>query len=66
MSSLFKNLTQPNFICYCKGSSEKLKELSQPKKIPGNFIEQLNYYTSKGYRVLSMASKIINMDFNSA
>ena len=66
MSSLVKNLTQPNFICYCKGSPEKLKELCQPKTIPANFIEQLNYYTSRGYRVLAMASKIINMDLKSA
>ena len=66
MSSLVKNLTQPNFICYCKGSPEKLKELCQPRTIPANFIEQLNYYTSRGFRVLAMGSKIINMDFNSA
>ena len=66
MSTLVKNLTQPNFICYCKGSPEKLKELCQPKTIPANFIEQLNYYTSRGYRVLAMASKIINMDLKSA
>ena len=63
MSTLVKNLSQPNYICYCKGSPEKLKELCQPNTIPSDFIQQLNYYTSRGYRVLAMGSKIINMDF---
>ena len=66
MSSLVKNLAQPNFTCYCKGSPEKIKELCQPKTIPADFIQQLNYYTSRGYRVLAMGSKIINIDFDHA
>ena len=66
MSSLVKNLSQPNFTCYCKGSPEKIKELCQPKTIPADFVQQLNYYTSRGYRVLAMGSKLINMDFNNA
>ena len=66
MSSLVKNLSQPNFTCYCKGSPEKIKELCQPKTIPADFIQQLNFYTSRGYRVLAMGSKIINMDFDHA
>ena len=66
MSSLVKNLTQPNFTCYCKGSPEKIQELCQPRTIPADFIQQLNFYTSRGYRVLAMGSKIINMDFEHA
>ena len=66
MSSLVKNLTQPNFTCYCKGSPEKIQELCQPRTIPADFIQQLNFYTSRGYRVLAMGSKIINMDFDHA
>ena len=66
MSTLVKNLSQPNFICYCKGSPEKIKELCQAKTIPNDFNEQLNNYTSRGFRVLAMGSKIIQMDFNKA
>ena len=66
MSSISKNLIDSNFICYCKGSPEKIKELCQPKTIPADFVQQLNYYTSRGYRVLAMGSKIINMDYNNA
>ena len=66
MSTLVKNLSQPNFTCYCKGSPEKIKELCQPKTIPQDFNEQLNNYTSRGFRVLAMGSKVIQMDFNKA
>ena len=66
MSSLVKNLIEPYYTCYVKGSPEKMKELCQPKTIPKDFIQQLNYYTSRGYRVLAMGSKIINMDYNHA
>ena len=67
MSTLAKNITQENNImCYCKGSPEKMKELCQQKTIPENFVQQLNYYTSRGYRVLAMGCKIINMDYNHA
>ena len=66
MSTLVKNLNKPNFTCYCKGSPEKLKELCQPKTIPSDFNDQLNHYTSRGYRVLAMGSKVIQMDYNKA
>ena len=66
MSTLVKNLTQDTFTCYVKGSPEKIKELCQPKTIPSDFNEQLNNYTSRGYRVLAMASKVINIDMEKA
>ena len=66
MSTLVKNLNQDNITCYVKGSPEKIKELCQLKTIPSDFNEQLNNYTSRGYRVLAMGSKVINMDINKA
>ena len=66
MSTIAKNMIEPHFTCYCKGSPEKIKELCMPKTIPADFIQQLNYYTSRGYRVLAMGSKIINMNYENA
>ena len=66
MSSLVLNLGKSTFTCYCKGSPEKIKELCQPKTVPKDFNEQLNHYTSRGFRVLAMGSKLINMDFTKA
>ena len=66
MSTIAKNLTNSNYMCYCKGSPEKIKELCLSKTIPDNFNEELNNYTSQGYRVLALASKIIQMDSSEA
>ena len=67
MSTLVKNLNQQQkFTCYVKGSPEKIRELCQPKTIPADFNEQLNYYTCRGFRVLAMASKVININFDKA
>ena len=64
MSVLAKNLIESNYICYCKGSPEKIKELCLPKTIPENFNDELNFFTTKGYRVLALACKNIQMDFS--
>ena len=66
MSTLAKNIYQDNFVCYCKGSPEKIKELCQSSTIPANFNEQLNNYTMRGFRVLAMGAKIIKMDYSQA
>ena len=66
MSTLVKNLTQPNYTCYVKGSPEKMKELCQANTIPADFNEQLNHYASRGYRVLALGSKVIQMDYDKA
>ena len=66
MSTLVENISLGTFTSYVKGSPEKIKELCQPKTIPTDFNEVLNNYTSKGYRVLAMGTKVINMDFDKA
>ena len=66
MSTLVENISLGTFTSYVKGSPEKIKELCQPKTIPSDFNEILNNYTSKGYRVLAMGTKVINMDFEKA
>ena len=66
MSTLVKNMVDTNYLCFCKGSPEKIRELCMEKTIPENFNEELNSYTSQGYRVLALASKVIQMDFSEA
>ena len=63
MTVIGKNLNENYFKAFCKGSPEKIKELCNPSTIPLNFEEVLNSYTTKGYRVLGMAAKSINMNF---
>ena len=64
MTVIGKNLMNKNFMSYCKGSPEKIRELCMPKTIPENFNDKLNYYTSKGYRVLALACKVIEMNIS--
>ena len=62
MSVIGKVSNEPFYKIYCKGSPEKLKNLCINETIPENFDETLNYYTAKGYRVLSLACQFINID----
>ncbi len=66
MTVIAKNLRDKNYLCYCKGSPEKIRELCMDKTIPGDFNQKLNYYTSKGYRVLGLACKTIKMNYDEA
>ena len=63
MTILGKNLNENFFKAYCKCSPEKIRELSDPSTLPLNFDEILNSFTTKGFRVLGMAAKAIDMTF---
>ena len=63
MSVVTKNVNEPYFKCFVKGSPEKIKELCKPISLPPNFNEELNKCTSQGYRVLALGCKIIKMNF---
>ena len=61
MSTVAKHISEENYICFCKGSPEKISELCQRKTIPENFKEILTKYTSKGFRVLGLSCKVMKM-----
>ena len=63
MSVVTKNVNEPYFKCFVKGSPEKIKELCKSNSLPPNFNEELNKCTSQGYRVLALGCKIIKMNF---
>ena len=63
MTIIGKNYNENFFKAFCKGSPEKIRELSDPSTLPLNFDEVLNSFTTKGFRVLGMASKSIEMSF---
>ena len=53
-------LTKENFL-YIKGSPEKMKELSDPKTVPANFDAILDDYTQRGYRVIALGYKKVDL-----
>ena len=63
MSVIVKDVNDQHYKFFCKGSPEKIKELCQPDTIPSDFNEQLIKYTSKGFRVLAMAVKMMKMNY---
>lgn len=63
MSTLTKNVNEPYFKAFCKGSPEKIKEICKPDTIPANFNNILTKYTTKGLRVLALSSKLLKMDY---
>jgi len=66
MSTIVKNIPETNFLCFCKGSPEKISELCNENTLPENFNEVLNKYTSKGFRVLALSCKIMRMTYDQA
>jgi cation-transporting P-type ATPase 13A2 len=63
MSVFAKNYVTNQYTLFVKGSPEKMKELSKPGTVPANFDSILNQYTQKGYRVLGLAYRDINMTY---
>ena len=62
MSIIGKDINENYFKIFCKGSPEKIKQLCLAETIPINFDETLDYYASKGYRLLAMACQFINIE----
>ena len=63
MTVICKNINENYFKVFCKGSPEKVKKLCKPETIPSKFSNTLDYYTSKGFRVLALATRSLNIDF---
>lgn len=63
MSVYVKNYVTNSYQLFVKGSPEKIKELSNAYSLPENFDAVLEDYTQKGYRVIALAYRDINMDY---
>ena len=63
MTVICKNMNENYFKVFCKGSPEKVKKLCRPETIPSKFNITLDFYASKGFRILALASRSLKMDF---
>lgn len=61
-SVVCKNPNDEMYKIFTKGSPEKIQELCRKDTIPDNFMEILNKYTGKGYRVLGMAGNRVKLN----
>ncbi|XP_022123479.2 polyamine-transporting ATPase 13A3 isoform X1 [Pieris rapae] len=46
---------------YCKGAPEMLRTLCRPETVPGNLNEVLSSYAEKGYRVIAMSTRLLEV-----
>eukprot|EP01022_Parablepharisma_sp_SALTPOND_P025544 TRINITY_DN598_c0_g1_i1.p2 TRINITY_DN598_c0_g1~~TRINITY_DN598_c0_g1_i1.p2 ORF type:complete len:979 (+),score=86.34 TRINITY_DN598_c0_g1_i1:10743-13679(+) len=63
MSVIVQNLRDSKYRLFTKGSPEKILELSKPETIPANFMDVLSKYTQKGCRVLALATRPLNINY---
>ena len=63
MTVICKNINENYFKVFCKGSPETIINLCDKNTVPQNFHEILNQYTTKGYRVIGLAAKSLNINF---
>lgn len=63
MSVCVRVLGNPNFVLYCKGSPEKIAEMSKPESLPKDFQKVLTAFTREGYRVIAVASRPVEFSF---
>ena len=62
MTVICKNINESYFKVFCKGSPEKIKKLCKKETIPSKFNDTLDFYASKGYRVLALASRNLKIN----
>lgn len=63
MSVIIQNMRDQKYRLYIKGSPEKIRELSKPETLPGNFMEILANYTQQGCRVLALGTRSLNINY---
>lgn len=51
---------------FCKGSPEMIASLCDPSTIPTDYMNVVNFYAHKGYRIIALASRNLGMSFSRA
>ena len=59
MSVICKNQIDNKYRIFTKGSPEKIAELCDPLSLPHNYVQEYSNYTSDGYRVIALATKVL-------
>lgn len=63
MSVITRVLGQKNFTVYTKGAPEIIAGMSRTGTVPDDYQKMLSIYTEKGYRVIALAYKTLNVNF---
>lgn len=63
MSVFVRRLGESDMTLYCKGAPEKIASLCRDETIPSDFYEMVNKYAQKGYRLIAIARRGLQMSF---
>lgn len=63
MSVITRILGQKSLIVYTKGAPEIIAGMCVQESIPPHFQQMLSVYTERGYRVIALATKVLNANF---
>lgn len=63
MSVITRVLGRKSLTVYTKGAPEIIAGMCLPESIPADFQKELSNYTEKGYRVIALATKVLNANF---
>ncbi|XP_022702797.1 probable cation-transporting ATPase 13A3 isoform X2 [Varroa jacobsoni] len=66
MSVITRVLGRKSLTVYTKGAPEIIAGMCLPESIPADFQKELSNYTEKGYRVIALATKVLNANFAKA
>lgn len=55
-----------NMMLYSKGSPEMILSLCDPKTVPDDYLMQVNAYAQHGFRLIAVARRPLDMNFNKA
>jgi len=64
MSVVVRVLGEDHMDIYAKGSPEQIAALCLPETVPAEFPEVLQFYTSRGFRVIGVAAKSLDPRVN--
>ncbi|PKU47631.1 hypothetical protein llap_2097 [Limosa lapponica baueri] len=61
MSVVSQKIGEEQYDLYMKGAPEIVSSFCRQETVPANFLEELNMYTSQGFRVIALAHKVLNL-----
>jgi cation-transporting ATPase 13A3/4/5 len=63
MSVFVRRLGESDMTLYCKGAPEKIASLCRDETIPSDFFDMVNKYAQRGYRLIALARRSLQMTF---
>ncbi|XP_053314975.1 probable cation-transporting ATPase 13A5 [Spea bombifrons] len=63
MSVITQAIGLPGLTLYLKGAPEAVVRYCKPETVPHDFSERLDFYTTQGFRVIGLAYRSIDIDF---